>query len=215
MVGIVTKQLNFLISQWISRFHEESQECRPQDEVNCSASPIPTAPTIPPTTTDSSPAGLCREARNGTYVRNRMSCGEFFVSIPLLGTEDRFQCYIPLLGVHQWRASWKSVSRRFVVQHESTALHISQWRSLWARRYSVRRYWGRAFDTCSVLLQRLYLLRKRIPIPSTLLERLLVQWRYWTLCASRSDTLRLGCACTAFARPLWSRWWLQTRSELG
>lgn len=59
-------------------FDRELQYCRPIDEVNCTLSTM--APTQPPTTTETTPFTLCQEARNGTYVANRMACGEFFVS---------------------------------------------------------------------------------------------------------------------------------------
>lgn len=77
---------DFINFQLTSRFDEESQSCLDENEVDCTASPLPTAPTITPetTTTGVSPDGPCREARNGTYVRNMMSCSEFFVSITLL-----------------------------------------------------------------------------------------------------------------------------------
>ena len=54
--------------------------CRPQDEVECTLSTLPTTTEII-TTTDNSPIGRCRQAANGTYVSNFMACGEFFVRI--------------------------------------------------------------------------------------------------------------------------------------
>lgn len=63
--------------QWFDR---DLLICRPSEEVDCSLQTLPTAEGES-TTTDSSPAGLCRDARNGTYVGNRMACGEFFVSL--------------------------------------------------------------------------------------------------------------------------------------
>jgi Chitin binding Peritrophin-A domain len=59
-------------------FDRQLQECRPSEEVDCSLQTMPTSPT--PSTTDISQEGVCRAARNGTYVQNSQDCGSFFVS---------------------------------------------------------------------------------------------------------------------------------------
>lgn len=53
-------------------FDPESRECRPREEVNCDLATLPTT-TESSTTVDSSPTGMCRMARNTTFVRNVMA----------------------------------------------------------------------------------------------------------------------------------------------